>query len=33
MYDSERNGLVLLMIGAVIFCIGLTRFFAMVVGG
>lgn len=33
MHDSELNGLLLLMIAAVIFCIGLTRFLAMVVGG
>ena len=33
LHDSELNGLILLMIAAVIFCIGLTRFLAMVVGG
>lgn len=32
LHDSEINGLILLMIGAVIFCIGLTRFLALVVG-
>lgn len=33
MHDNELNGMVLLMIGAVIFCIGLTRFLCMIVGG
>lgn len=33
LHDSELSGLILLMIGAVIFCIGFTRFLVMVVGG
>lgn len=32
MFPEEMNGYALLAIGALVFCIGLTRFLAMIVG-